>query len=104
VSQVVNKIPTATKLKSSPNPSTSGKTVTLTATTAPADGGGTVAFSANGHAITGCASKTLTGTGTSYQAVCKTSALPRGTDTIKAAYSGDAKYKASSGTVTQHVN
>jgi streptogramin lyase len=104
VSQVVNRIPTATKLKSSPNPSTSGKVVTLTATTSPTDGGGTIVFSANGRAITGCATKTLTGTGTSYHAVCKTSALPRGTDTVKAAYSGDAKYKPSSDALTQHVN
>jgi hypothetical protein len=104
VSQVVNRIPTATKIKSSPDPSTFGQTVKLTATVSPNDGGGTVAFSANGHAIAGCAAKTLTWTGSSYQAACKTSALPRGTDTVKAAYSGDTDYKASSGTVTQHVN
>ena len=104
VSQVVNRIPATTKPKSSPNPSTFGQTVKLTATISPTDGGGTVAFSANGHAITGCSSKALTGTGTSYQAVCKTSALPRGTDTVKAAYSGDAKYRASSGTMAQQVN
>jgi Bacterial Ig-like domain (group 3) len=63
-----------------------------------------VAFTANGHTIIGCSAKTLTLTGSSFQAVCKTSVLPRGTDTVKAAYSGDAKYKPSSGTVTQNVN
>src|SRR5487761_1789928 len=104
VTQVVNRIATKTTLRSSPNPSISGQVVTLTATTSPSDGGGTVGFSSNGHAISGCSAKTLTLVGSSYQAVCKTSALPRGTDKVKAAYSGDAKYRASSGTVTQQVN
>jgi hypothetical protein len=86
---VIDRIPTKTALISSPKPSTSGETVTITATITPTNEGGTVAFSSNGHAISGCTSKTLTRVGTSYQAVCKTSALGRGSDALKAAYSGD---------------
>ena len=103
VSQVVGRVTTKTTLKSSPNPSTSGETVRLTATSSPTDGGGTVGFSSNGHAISGCSSRTLTLVGTSYQAVCETSALALGTDTVKATYSGDAAYNGSSGTVKQLV-
>ena len=78
--------------------------VTITATITPtSSGGGTVAFSSNRHAISGCTSNTLTRVGTSYQAVCKTSTLARGSDTLKAAYSGNAGYGGSSGTLTQIV-
>jgi hypothetical protein len=103
LNQVVDRIPTKTALASSPRPSTAGGTVTITATVTPTNGGGTVAFSSNGHAVSGCTSKTLTRVGTSYQAVCKTATLARGSDTLRASYSGDAGYSGSSGTQTQVV-
>jgi large repetitive protein len=103
LTQVIKPEPTATKLTSSPNPSTAGHTVTLTATTTPTDGDGTVSFTSNGHAISGCTKKTRTPVGKIWEATCKTSALPIGTDTVKAAYSGDASYDRSSRTVKQVV-
>jgi hypothetical protein len=103
LTQVIQPEPTATKLTSSPNPSTAGHTVTLTATVTPTDGNGTASFTSNGHAISGCTKETLTPVGKIWEATCKTSALPVGTDTVKAAYSGDASYASSSGTVKQVV-
>jgi hypothetical protein len=75
----------------------------LTATVTPTDGNGTVSFTSNGHAISGCTKKTLTPVGKIWEATCQTSALPAGTDTVKAAYSGDASYDSSSATVKQAV-
>jgi streptogramin lyase len=103
LSQKVTRTATTTTVTSAPNPSTKGQAVTLTATNTPSDGGGTVAFTANGHAISGCSAESLTGTGTSYEATCKTTALPVGTDTIKATYSGDAAYAGSADTRKQQV-
>jgi len=92
---------TATTLTSSPGASFYGQPVTLTATVfngnAPT---GTVAFSANGAPIAGCASVALAG----GQAQCTTSALPIGTsNALAAVYSGDGLNSASTGTLTYEV-
>ena len=65
VMQVVNRDLTRTTVTSSPNPSTSGEQVTITASVTPAGPPtGTVGFTSNGTAISGCTAITLTsGTG-----------------------------------------
>ncbi|MGA3213363.1 MAG: Ig-like domain repeat protein, partial [Terriglobales bacterium] len=95
---------TATTVASSLNPSTSGNSVTLTATISPAGSpnpSGTVDFTSLGAAISGCSSIALS---SSLAATCTTSALPVGTDAIVASYSGDSNYAGSSGTLSQLVN
>ena len=97
---------TTTAVTSSPNPSTVGEQVTITATVSPgASGGptptGTVSFTSNGAAIAGCTAVPLP---PSLIVVCMTSTLAVGTDTIVATYSGDSNYLGSSGTLTQIVN
>jgi large repetitive protein len=101
LAQVVTPEPTDTQLTSTPNPSSTGHTVTLTATITSTDGSGTVSFTSNGNAISGCTKKTLTPAGNTWLAVCKTSALPVGTDTGRATYRGD--HSSSSGSVKQVV-
>ncbi|HXZ65458.1 MAG TPA: MBG domain-containing protein, partial [Streptosporangiaceae bacterium] len=94
---------TTTTLSSSANPSVYGQPVTFTATVAPADGGGTVAFYADGSAtaISGCSAQSLAqASGGPYTATCTTTSLPAGSHTISADYSGDSSYPASSGTLT----
>lgn len=91
---------TITTVTSSANGSSIlGQPVTLTATVSPSDGGGSVAFSADGSAIPGCASLTPTPVGGNGEATCTTSALPAGMHAISAAYSGDSSYLASTGTL-----
>src|ERR1019366_1283100 len=78
--------------------------VTITATVGPAGAPaptGTVSFTSNGIAISGCTAVPLT---SSLTAVCTTSTLAVGTDAIVATYSGDTNYSGSSGTLAQLVN
>jgi large repetitive protein len=95
--QVVNQASTTTTLASTPNPSTSGTTVTFTATVAPVSPGagtptGTVNFLEG--ATTLASSVTLNG---SDQATFTISSLAVGTHTITANYSGDTDFLASTG-------
>ncbi len=92
--------PTTTVLTSTPNPSEVGQEVTLTATVSPAGPTGTVSFTSNAVAISGCTAVPLT----SLTAVCTTSTLALGTDAVVATYSGDSNYMGSSGTLSQIVN
>ena len=95
--------PSTTSVTSSPNPSTFGELVTITATVGPSgppQPTGTVGFTSNGTAISGCTNVTLS----NLTAVCKTSALPTGTDAVVASYSGDSNYGPSQGSVVQIVN
>ena len=88
--------PARPSVTSSPNPSTFGQQVTITATVGPAGPPtptGTVGFTSNGTAISGCTAVTLN----SRTAVCTTSGLAVGTDAIVATYSGDSNYVGSSG-------
>jgi len=95
--------PSTTTVTSSPNPSTFGQQVTITATVGPAGPPaptGTVGFTSNGTAISGCTSVTLN----SGTAQCVTSSLSVGTDMIVATYSGDSNYSGSTGSVVQIIN
>jgi len=100
VGQTVGKATSSSTLTSSPNPSASGQSVTLTATVSGQFGGtptGTVTFS-NGTTSLGSAS--LSGA----QAVLTTTALPAGSDAITAAYGGDGNFATdTSNAVTQVV-
>src|SRR5262249_37944168 len=103
VQQTVLRDLSTTAVASTPNPSSSGVQVTITATVTPAGPPaptGTVGFTSNGAGITGCTAVTL-GSGT---AQCVTSALAVGTDAIVATYSGDGNYAGSNGSETQIVN
>ncbi len=103
VTQVVHPGSTTT-VTSTPNPSAPGQNVTITATVGPAGPPtptGTVGFASNGTEISGCGAVTVT---SARMAVCPTSSLPVGTDTIVATYSGDGNYGPSSGTDIQIVN
>jgi uncharacterized repeat protein (TIGR03803 family) len=96
--------PSMTTVTSSPNPSTFGDLVTITATVGPAGPPiptGTVGFASNGTTIPGCDAVML---GSSRTAVCATSGLAVGTDAIVASYSGDSNYSPSSGMTSQIVN
>ena len=103
VMQVVNPLASLTAVTSTPNPSIFGQQATITATVAPSGPPaptGTVSFTANGMAISGCTAVILS----SQMASCATSALAVGDDAIAANYSGDSNYAGSSGMLTQIVN
>src|SRR5450759_3099406 len=81
---------TTTVVSSSSNPSTAGNCVTYTATVAPIPDGGTVAFTDNSTALSGCGAVAVsTSTG---KATCTTSYSGVGGHAIVASYSGDANY------------
>ncbi|MGA3212495.1 MAG: Ig-like domain-containing protein [Terriglobales bacterium] len=96
---------TTTALVSSLNPSSLGDSVTFTATVSPAGPPaptGTVAFTSNGTTISGCSAVAISAART---AVCETSSLPAGKDSIVAAYSGNSSYAGSSSSpLSQVVN
>ena len=92
ISQVVNKAPTSLSLGSSVNPSTSGQSVTFTATIHPTTGSGetgTITFFDNGTPI---------GTGgvSGGTATLTTSTLGVGSHPITATYGGDGNFVGSS--------
>jgi hypothetical protein len=100
ISKIDAKAATATMLTSSPNPSIYGQGVTFIATVtlnpgAPPDGE-TVSFM-KGTKVLGTG--TLSGGSASFM----TSALPAGTDYIKAVYSGDSNYAASTSKAVSQV-
>jgi hypothetical protein len=102
VTQVVKKITTTTKVSSTLNPSFVGQSVTFTATI-------TTSFGPpppDGETVTFKAGATLLGTATlsGGTASVSTSTLAAGTYSITASYAGDAKYAASSGSLSQKVN
>jgi Tfp pilus assembly protein PilV len=98
---------TATGVSSSANPSTTGSSVTLTATVSCTSGfgcstpTGTVAFTSNGTTISGCSAVTVNGSGV---ATCTTSALATGADAISAAYTATGSFSNSTGALTQTVS
>ena len=95
----------STTVTSAAGTSHPGQPVTFDAFVDPADGSGTVTFAANGTAISGCASLPfISGGGTDWEAVCTTSALPLGSDTVTATYSGDGAYAGSSGSATETID
>jgi large repetitive protein len=98
---VVDQISTTTIVTASPNPSTFGQTVTFTAIETPSDGGGSVAFYADGSItpISGCGARPLALSAGTYQASCPTSTLGAGPHSISATYTGDTDYAGSSGSL-----
>ena len=110
--QVVNNAGTTVTVGSSGSPSTYGQSVTLTATIVGQNGllkkkpgaspspSGTVTWSSN----TGCGTTPVTANGNNGTASCTTSALPVGSDTVTANYSGDSNHNAGSGSTVQNVN
>ena len=115
ISQEVDPASAGVNVASDLSPSTYGQPVQFTATITGANGlfkrrngvkpqdvTGTVSWSSN----TGCATTPVTytpGTGVAT-ATCNTSALPGGTGTVTANYSGDSNHNPGSGAVTQVVN
>jgi hypothetical protein len=101
LSQVVNSANTTTTLKSSMNPSTSGKSVTITAAVKSSTGGtptGTVNFVDSGTSL---GIRTLSG----GIASVSTAALATGTHNITAIYAGNADFNGSdSANLKQVVN
>ncbi len=95
-------VPSATALVPSVNPANLGESVTFTATVTPSgppSPTGTVAFASNGVAIAGCSSVLLS----DGQALCSTTALTPGADSVVAVYSGDATYSESAGAQPENV-
>ena len=83
---------TTTTLASSADPSIVGEEVTHTASSAPVPVGGTIAFKDGATVITGCESQSIDASG---QATCQVTYTDVGTHSITAAYSGSARYAAS---------
>jgi hypothetical protein len=105
VNQVVNQASTTTTLVSWQNPSTLGQSVTLVATVAGQFGGlatGSVAFS-NGSTSLGSATLGANNQVGSNQALLTTTALPVGTNSITAVYSGDTNFTGSTSAVLSQV-
>ena len=104
LSQVVALPSTTTALASSLNPAAPGASVTLTASVTGNAPTGTVNFRDGGTSISGCSSRSLSGSGNTRTATCTTSTLSVGTHSIVASYSGNASNAASSsGTLSQSV-
>jgi Bacterial Ig-like domain (group 3)/Beta-propeller repeat len=102
VARILIAATTTTTLSSSPNPSTYGQSVIFTAVVASGLGA-----PPNGETVTFMKGTTVLGTGTlsGGSASFTTSTLPTGTDNIKAVYSGDSNFAAStSKAVSQVVN
>ncbi|MDT4950217.1 MAG: hypothetical protein QOJ37_2812 [Pseudonocardiales bacterium] len=95
---IVPRISTSTSVVSAPNPSTYGQQVTFTANVSPTDGGGAVAFTADGSdtPITGCGAVSLGLAAGSFTATCTVSTLEVGAHAVLASYTGDRLYKPSS--------
>jgi hypothetical protein len=99
--QTVDQAQITITVMSSPNPSTSGKSVKFTATLSSngsLPNGQIVTFSYNGSTV---------GTGTISAkgiATCSTTTLPAGSDEVTATYGGSADYSSASGSVSQTVN
>ncbi len=94
---------TTTTLASSLNPSTSGATVTFTATVTGTAPTGTVNFMDGAASIAGCSAVALTGAGNSRTATCSTASLSVATHSITASYGGDAANNASTSAALSQV-
>ena len=93
--------PTTTAISSNANPSNAANTVNFTATVT-ATGStptGTVTFTANSAAISGCSGLAVNGSG---QAFCAAT-LGQGNNSIEASYTPTGNYGSSNGTMTQLV-
>lgn len=101
VNETVIGAESVTSLTGSPNPATSGQTVTFTASVRAAEGGavpsGTVTFS-DGSSVLGSASLSTDG-----QAIFDIASLAAGTHTITASYGGSSNFEKSSASVAETV-
>lgn len=88
----------STAVSSAPNPSVYGQQVAFTATVTGTNPTGTMTFTSGSSTL--CNSVALNAGGV---AVCTTSALPTGSDTVTATYSGDADNASSHGATVQTV-
>ena len=104
LTETLNPAPsTATTLTSSVNPATVRQNITFSATVSPAPDGGTVGFTSNGSAVSGCTTQGVNST--TGVATCSTSYAANSTNAIVATFSGDASYpQSTSSTLTQTVN
>ena len=94
----------AAALDVSPNPSSFGQTITITAVLTGSSGiiSGTLAFEDGGAAIPGCEAVALDGSG---EASCTTAAFSAGAHAIHTVYSGDDNYpRSTSALYSQVVN
>lgn len=93
---------TNTALTAKPNPGTISQVVTYTAELAnPIPNGGTVSFTDNGTSLPGCGKVSVnTSTGS---ATCKVTYKATGSHSVKAKYSGNADFKASTSKVLTEV-
>jgi prepilin-type N-terminal cleavage/methylation domain-containing protein len=88
LTQIVNKAGTTVNLISSQNPSSSGQSITFTASVTPTGATGTVTFKDGGTTLG-------TGTVASGSATFIISSLSAGSHTVTAVYSGDTNYNTS---------
>ena len=97
---------TMTFVSSSLNPSTTGASVTFSASVnASSMPNGSVNFTSNGATIPGCSASILVGNGTTKNSYCTTTTLPAGTHSIVAIYSGDGvNAPSTSPAISQVVN
>jgi hypothetical protein len=95
----VPRVTTTTALASSVNPARTGQAVTYTATVRPAPGGGTVGFTDNGTAISGCSAVPAIGT----TAACTTTPGAAGGHNIVASFSGSSSSAGSTSPVLTEV-
>ena len=94
---------TTTTVASSLNPSTSGASITFTASVTGAAPTGTVNFTDGGTSISGCSASALSGTGNTRTATCATAALAIGTHSVVASYGGNAGNAASTSSALGQV-
>jgi hypothetical protein len=82
-----------------------GQTLTLRATVSPNDGGGSVAFYADGSntPLSNCGAQALALAGGAHMATCSISALAVGQHSLSVSYSGDPSYAGSSGAANVSV-
>lgn len=104
--QLVAHAPTATTttLAALGEPSQLGATTFFTAVVTGSAPTGSVSFSKNGFALSGCHAVGLKGSGNTLSAICSTSALPLGLHSITADYSGDGANAPSSAKLTHSVH
>ena len=99
--QTVNAAATTTAVSGSPNPSTSGQSVTFTATVTSTAGTPTGSVTFLDGSTTLASNVAINGSG---QAVYTTTALAIGAHTITASFAGTGNFASSSGATTQTVN
>jgi hypothetical protein len=91
---MITKAATSMTVTSSQNPAAPGQPITYTATVSPNPGSGTVTFTDNGVAISGCTAVPIDpATG---KATCSTTYPSSGSHVIAAAYSGNSQYQGTS--------